>query len=80
MMESLEFHSKDKVYWNVLALDSETFFILKSLSKPNLRIWLEEDINNVDLFNLRLERTYMEYCWSLASILLDFLIKESISF
>ena len=78
MMQSLELHSKEKVYWNILALDHETHNLLESLKKPNLRIWLERDISSVDLFDLKLKRTYVEYCWSLASILLDFQIKNSI--
>lgn len=77
LYESLLKHSSEPFTLYVLPLDDETDRALKSLTLLNVSIvsrrWFEYEM---DLADIREERTYQEWCWTLASQLTYFLISK----
>jgi hypothetical protein len=68
---SLRRHAAPFTLW-VLCLDSTTRRALESLKLPDVRLLLLEDCETVELRAARANRSYGEYCWTLASHLFSF--------
>ena len=75
MMRSAEKKSSQTISWKILALDSETYEVLRNLEMPNLQIFTASQIGS-DLQTIRNSRSYKEYCWSAGAIFMDFVVRE----
>jgi len=73
---SLERFIKDFNFY-VLCLDDITFEILSKLNKKNLILIKLDEIENWDqrLLEVKKQRTFKEYCWTLASNLCRFILE-----
>jgi hypothetical protein len=74
---SIESNSNIGISWKILALDNETFHYLSSISKENWEILSLKDLNDEKILEIRNDRTYREFCWTLTAILLNYLISSS---
>lgn len=75
MMRSAEKKSSKTISWKILALDSETYEVLRNLEMPNLQIFTTSQVGN-DLLFIRNSRSYKEFCWSAGAIFMDFVVRE----
>lgn len=77
LYESLRKHSSEEFKLNILAMDKECELTLMRLGLPGMVIvslpLLEKELH---LEPVRASRTWAEYCWSMASVLTDFLIED----
>ena len=78
MISSAERNSSQEICWKVLALDLETFDLLKKLDAPNIQIFNVEQIGP-ELKMVQISRTHKEFCWSAGAIFLDFVLKNNLT-
>lgn len=80
LYESLKKHSGEPFMLYVLPVDEECSQALESLGLTNVTlIDTELFLETMRLYNVRINRTYQEWCWSLASQLCEFLIDAGVS-
>lgn len=70
LYRSLEAHAKNFALW-VLCMDDETARVLTSLKLPQVRIITLREIETPELLNVKSDRSWGEYCWTLSSFTYD---------
>lgn len=77
LYESLARHSSEPFKLHILALDQECYQTLMALRLPNVDlIPLEFFEWQMDLLEVRNNRTWQEFCWTCASQLCEFLLQD----
>lgn len=80
LYESLMRHSSIPFKLDVLSLDSECERIMRALALPNVYVHSEDRfVVAMHLEEVRINRTYREWCWSTASQLCEYVMKSGTS-
>jgi len=77
LIQSVELQTKRTVVWKLLALDEITFTFLMNNKKRNWEVFKIEDLKDPEVLQLKIVRPYREFCWSLSSILLNYVLSIS---
>ena len=77
LIQSVELQTKRKVVWKLLALDEITFSFLMNNKEKNWDVLKIEDLRDPEVLQLKADRPYREFCWSLSAILLDYILSIS---
>lgn len=77
LYESLKKHSSEPFELIALAMDEECWRALNALRLPDLKMVQLEGLEYfLEIESLRKERTHQEYCWTMASQLAEFQLKQ----
>jgi hypothetical protein len=75
LYRSLELHCPS-FQLTILCLDAETRQALSRLNLPRVRLVTVEDIGDTELLQLRITRPHREFCWSCASPLMYWMLRN----
>jgi hypothetical protein len=77
LIDSVESQTERIISWKLLALDQSTYSFLSDNKKSNWQVITIEDFKDPEVIQLSIDRPYREFCWSLSSILLNYLLNNS---
>lgn len=65
-----------QAYLYILAIDLDTYLILKKYNLPNAEIILLSDFENAELLQVKQSRTLGEYCWTITPSLILYCLQK----
>ena len=79
MIESVQIHSEIEIDWTILCLSEKTKEYLSEICKPNWKLVGVDDIEDPEYSLLKNIRPWREFCWTAASVTLNYLSRHTSS-
>jgi hypothetical protein len=82
LLKTLAEQSSQEIHVDILALDDECYAMMRRLKElgppyPSMKIWHLGQMMHPEIIKARQNRTWQEFCWTMASVFTDEVLKQT---